>query len=132
MQFNIIKDREVIFSLVCIVAIIILLMLPTGFEKQIYTNAEHVKVRVLETNESGVYNSGLLKLGSQECIIEVLEGTFKGLSPHDTRINHWDDHGCYYFIISSWLYRESLLRHIRYGSGVSYYLYDGYRIWKSI
>lgn len=78
MQWSIIKDKEVVFSLVCIVAIIILLMLPTGFEKQIYTNAEHVKVKVLETNESGVYNSGLLKLGSQECIVEVLEGTFKG------------------------------------------------------
>ena len=37
------RDKEVIFSLVCIVVIIILLMLPTGFEKQIYTNAEHVR-----------------------------------------------------------------------------------------
>lgn len=72
------RDKEVIFSLVCIVVIIILLMLPTGFEKQIYTNAEHVKVKILETNESGIYNSGILKLGSQVCLVEVLEGTFKG------------------------------------------------------
>lgn len=73
-----IKDKEIIFSIVCVVVIIILVMLPTGFEKQIYTNAEHVKVKVLETNERGVYNSGILRLGSQECVVEVLEGTFKG------------------------------------------------------
>ena len=78
MQLKMLRDKEIIFSLVCVVAIIVLLIMPTGFEKQIYTNAEHVKVKVIETNESGIYNSGLLKLGSQVCQVEVLEGTFKG------------------------------------------------------
>lgn len=73
-----IKSKETVFSLICVIVIIILIILPTGFEKQIYTNAEHVKVKILETNESGIYNSGVLKLGSQECIVQVLEGTFKG------------------------------------------------------
>ena len=71
-------NKEFGFLALCLLGIALLIMLPTGFEKQIYRNAEHVKVRVIETNESGVYTSGSLKLGSQVCEVEVLSGTFKG------------------------------------------------------
>nr|WP_307992813.1 YibE/F family protein [uncultured Niameybacter sp.] len=56
----------------------ILLIMPTGFEKQMYVNAESVKAKVLATNESTVYNNGLLKQGSQVCEVELLNGSFKG------------------------------------------------------
>lgn len=72
------KDKNVIFSLVCLVVIGVFLVMPTGFEKQLYVNAESVKARVLETNESTVYNNGLLKQGSQVCEIEILQGEHKG------------------------------------------------------
>lgn len=72
------KNKNVIFSLVCLVVIVILLMVPTGFEKQLYVNAENVKAKVVETNESTVYNNGLLKQGSQVCMVELLQGNHKG------------------------------------------------------
>lgn len=72
------KNKNIIFSLLCLVLIGILLVMPTGFEKQMYVNAESVKARVLETNESTVYNNGLLRQGSQVCEVELLSGTFKG------------------------------------------------------
>lgn len=72
------KNKNVIFSLVCLVVIGILLMVPTGFEKQLYVNAENVKAKVVETNESTVYNNGLLKQGSQVCMVELLQGNHKG------------------------------------------------------
>ena len=55
----------------------ILIGIPTGFEKQIYKNAEGVKARVITTNESTVYQAGLLKQGSQTCTLEILQGSFK-------------------------------------------------------
>lgn len=72
------KDKNVIFSLICLVVIGILLVIPTGFEKQLYVNAESVKAKVLETNESTVYNNGLLKQGSQVCVVEISQGEYKG------------------------------------------------------
>ena len=72
------KNKNLIFSLICIIFMGILLIIPTGFEKQIYVNAESVKAKVLETNESTVYNNGLLRQGSQVCEVELLDGTFKG------------------------------------------------------
>ncbi|MEG0388090.1 MAG: YibE/F family protein, partial [Niameybacter sp.] len=72
------NNKNVIFSLICLIVSGILLIMPTGFEKQIYVNAESVQAKVLETNESTVYNNGLLKQGSQVCQVELLSGSFKG------------------------------------------------------
>lgn len=72
------KNKNVIFSIVCLVLIAILLVIPTGFEKQIYVNAEGVKAKVISTNESAVYSNGLLKQGTQTANIEILQGTHKG------------------------------------------------------
>lgn len=70
--------KERAFSFICLIIIGILLMSPTGFEKQIYRNAEHVRAKVLETNESTVYSNGLLRQGEQVCEIELLNGSLKG------------------------------------------------------
>ncbi|RDY27036.1 YibE/F family protein [Romboutsia weinsteinii] len=59
-------------------AILVLLLIPTGFEKQIYNNAESVKARVISTDESSIYETGLIKQGDQICKIEILNGSFKG------------------------------------------------------
>ena len=39
---------------------------------------KYVKAKVVETNESTVYNNGLLKQGSQVCMVELLQGNHKG------------------------------------------------------
>ncbi|MGL5379080.1 YibE/F family protein [Clostridium sp.] len=72
------KDKNIIFSLICLVAIIVLLIIPTGFQKAIYTNAEGVKVKILEINNDTIVNSGLIRTGEQVATIKVLSGTFKG------------------------------------------------------
>ncbi|MGX4599656.1 YibE/F family protein [Faecalimicrobium sp. JNUCC 81] len=75
---NILHNKNIIFSIICIISIGILLLIPTGFEKQIYTNAEGVKAQVLSTDESAIYDTGLIKQGDQICEVEILSGDFKG------------------------------------------------------
>lgn len=58
--------------------IIGLIFLPTGFEKQIYVNAEGVRAKVISVDNSGVYNTGIIKQGDQRCLIEIKSGTHKG------------------------------------------------------
>lgn len=70
--------KEVLFTLVFMAMIAILLVMDTGFEKQIYLNSEGVRARVISVNNEGVYNTGLLKQGAQSCIVEILSGTHKG------------------------------------------------------
>lgn len=73
-----IQKTQQLFSTVCLIVIIVLMLLPTGFEKQIYKNAEGVKAQVIATDESTVYQAGLLRQGSQTCQLKVLQGNFKG------------------------------------------------------
>ena len=52
--------------------------LPTGFEKQIYLNAEGVKAKIIEVNNHGVYLTGMIQQGEQRCLIEILDGVHQG------------------------------------------------------
>lgn len=78
--------KEVIFTLFFLAVIAVLCMMPTGFEKQIYMNSEGVKARVLSVNNSGVYNTGLLKQGAQSCEIQILSGSHKGETVEATNL----------------------------------------------
>lgn len=65
--------------LVTMIAIIILLFIPTGFEnKLIYQGTERVSARVLSVDDSMIIDTGLVRSGDQNCVIEFLEGQFKG------------------------------------------------------
>ncbi|WP_042273709.1 YibE/F family protein [[Clostridium] dakarense] len=75
---NVLHNKNTIFSIICLIAIGILLLIPTGFEKQIYINSEGIKARVLSTDESAIYDTGLIKQGDQVCEVEILSGNFKG------------------------------------------------------
>ena len=66
------------FTSVFIVLLTILILIPTGFEKQIYVNAEGVKAKVISINNSGVYNTGIINQGDQSVTIEIQTGTHKG------------------------------------------------------
>lgn len=72
------KNKNVIFSVICVIVIGILILIPTGFEKQMYMNSEGVKARVLSTDESTIYDNGLIRQGSQSCTIKILQGSYKG------------------------------------------------------
>ena len=65
--------------LVTIIAIVVLIFVPTGFEnKLIYQGTERVSAKVISTDDSMIIDTGLVRSGEQSCEIEFLEGTYKG------------------------------------------------------
>ena len=70
--------KQIIFVTVFLLLIGILILLPTGFARQIYVNSEGAKARVLEVDNSSIYVNGLIKQGDQRCTIEILSGEHKG------------------------------------------------------
>mgnify|MGYP005972887999 CR=1 FL=1 len=64
---------------VCLLAILILLLLPTGFEGAlVYQEAERCTARVLSVDDSTIINTGLVRSGEQRCQLEILDGMFQG------------------------------------------------------
>ncbi len=70
--------KECLLCLIFVAVLAVLSVTPTGFQKQIYINAESAKATVLETDNSGVYNTGLIKQGDQRCTVLIGSGTHKG------------------------------------------------------
>ena len=65
--------------LVCLLAVVILLLLPTGFEGAlVYQEAERCTARVLEVDDSTIVDTGLVRSGEQRCRLEILDGMFRG------------------------------------------------------
>ncbi len=64
--------------LVCLVMIAVLLYLPTGYEQALqYRQAERCMGLVLETDNSTIKDTGLVRSGEQRCRLQVLDGKFK-------------------------------------------------------
>ena len=65
--------------LVCLAAILLLLLLPTGFEGAlVYQEAERCSARVLSVDDSTIVDTGLVRSGEQRCELELLDGVFAG------------------------------------------------------
>ena len=65
--------------LVCLAAILLLLLLPTGFEGAlVYQEAERCSARVLSVDDSTIVDTGLVRSGEQRCALELLDGAFAG------------------------------------------------------
>ena len=65
--------------LVCLAAIVVLLLLPTGFEGALlYQEAERCAARVLEVDNSTIIDTGLVRSGEQRCTLELIGGAFDG------------------------------------------------------
>jgi len=64
---------------VCLLAILILLLLPTGFEGAlVYQEAERCTARVLSVDDSAIIDTGLVRSGEQRCQLEILDVMFQG------------------------------------------------------
>ena len=70
--------KDLIFTLIFLFLSIVLVFIPTGFERDIYYNAVGAKALVLETDESTVIQTGLFRQGEQRCRIRILSGEHKG------------------------------------------------------
>ena len=76
-----IRGRKIVLpAILSILLLVILLILPTGFEgAQAYQNADRVSALVLSTDESDVVDTGLIRSGEQKCRVRILGGQFKGV-----------------------------------------------------
>ena len=70
--------KEIGICVVFLVLTICLCLMPTGFEKQIYLNAQGIRAEVLSVDNSAVYTTGLIKQGDQRCLIRIKSGSHKG------------------------------------------------------
>lgn len=65
--------------LVCLLVLIILVVIPTGYEdKLLYQDCERVAARVVSVDNSNIVDTGLVRSGEQKCTVTVLDGLFKG------------------------------------------------------
>ena len=65
--------------LICMLLLGILIALPTGYEDAvIYQGTDRCRAEVLDTDESTVISSGLIRSGEQDCRVRLLGGRFKG------------------------------------------------------
>ncbi len=63
----------------CLAIILILLLLPTGFEANlVFQESDIQPALVLSTDESTVVDTGLVRTGEQRCRLEILRGPFRG------------------------------------------------------
>ena len=69
------KDIIVVFFFVLLCAV--LFFIPTGFEQQA-PNSYLAKAKVLNTDDSAVQQTLIVKVGTQELDVELLEGQYKG------------------------------------------------------
>lgn len=65
--------------LVSIVVIVILLLIPTGFEEALnYKGTERCRAKVTAVDDSMILDTGLVRSGDQSCELTFLDGRFKG------------------------------------------------------
>ncbi|HOO62396.1 MAG TPA: YibE/F family protein [Synergistaceae bacterium] len=72
------RYRDAVFSLVVVVLCAVLLFLPTGFEERISSGVQHARGLVLETDNSGVRQHGIVRTGTQDIRVRILNGSWKG------------------------------------------------------
>lgn len=74
---NIIKEESPL--LFCLAMILILIILPTGYEEALnYQNSDRCKVEVIQVVNDSIIDTGLVRSGEQECEVSILNGKFKG------------------------------------------------------
>ncbi len=70
-------DRITALAVVLLIAV--LCILPTGFRQAAYNDSVRAVVRIMATDNSNLYDTGIIKQGEQKCRVKILEGRFKGL-----------------------------------------------------
>ena len=76
--FKKLDRKEVVFIVSLLIVLTILILLPTGFDKQQYIYTEGVRAKVLDVDNSGIKSVGLVRQGDQRVTIEIETGSYKG------------------------------------------------------
>ncbi len=77
------KDKMRYYApmLACVLAIILLLLIPTGYEGAVqYQEAERCVARVTAVDNSAIVDTGLVRSGEQRCEVVFLNGAYRGQS----------------------------------------------------
>lgn len=77
-KFSIPQKSDLILIVLLIVLSTIIVLLPNGFETQADKNTTRVRALVLETDNSLIIETGIIKTGTQALKIRILNGKFKG------------------------------------------------------
>lgn len=77
-MFKNVNRKEAVFIITLLIVLAVLIILPTGFQKQEYRFTEGVRAKVISVNNMGIYSSGIFKLGDQSALIEIETGSRKG------------------------------------------------------
>ena len=65
--------------IVCVLMVVVLLLVPTGFtDTEAGANAERCVGLVTSTDESAIFSQGMVRTGTQVCTVTVSDGKFKG------------------------------------------------------
>jgi uncharacterized membrane protein len=72
------KTKDIIFVVAFALLCVGLLYLPTGFESRLPKNSHYARARVLSVDNSDVHQALIVKTGSQELKVRMLNGPFKG------------------------------------------------------
>ena len=70
--------REWLMLAILLTVVLLLVMIPTGFEREIYVNAIGSRARVVSLDNSNMYQTGVVRMGEQICTIEILSGPHAG------------------------------------------------------
>lgn len=74
-----IKNNKISYTIFGLILILILIVLPTGYEGAlIYEGTPRAVAKVLETDNSMIISTGLIQSGEQECRLKICTGERKG------------------------------------------------------
>ena len=71
--------RRFAFLLLYLLILVCLIIIPTGFERTIYFNAEGSVAKVIAVDNSAIFNTGIYKQGEQRLRVQLLTGSNKRL-----------------------------------------------------
>lgn len=76
------KRRDLLFTAVVGVITVSLFLIPTGFGSEAagYENAERVRGRIVDVDNSMIKITGPVKSGEQQLEVRILSGTFRGMT----------------------------------------------------
>jgi uncharacterized membrane protein len=74
-----ISSKELIFNVIVIIFVVILALMPTGFQENTYPDSLRAMAKVLEVDNDNVSKTiSFVFEGEQVCKVEILDGPFKG------------------------------------------------------
>ncbi len=71
-------SRNIILTIVCTLLFTALLMLPTGFKREIYYRAHGARATVLTVDNSMLLYIGMFRSGEQQCTVQLKSGPLAG------------------------------------------------------